>query len=301
MVLSKAKINVGLRIPFKRRDGYHEIRSFFLPIDFGDEMDLDISASIWVANEFHLTATSELTGFRKELFEKVTLGAGIKKNILYKTYLALSPFFKIPLVIKVHLIKRIPPEGGVGGGSSNAGTLLSALFPFTTLSESGLLTIAKELGADVPFFLQKEACFVTGIGESLQPISLAPGFGVLAIPEETLSTREMFQALQKDLQETPLSEPWKSLEDEAVGCLQRGDWASLPGLLENDFEPVAFLKSPRLKAIKTSFLSAGALFSSLSGSGSCLFAIVSSETAALALAKQMSQSFPDLDFRTFSF
>lgn len=301
MILSKAKINIGLNIPFKRNDGYHEIRSFFLPIDFGDNLDIEICPAPWVSSEFQLITHSELKGFRKDLFDQVSLGNGYKKNILFKTFQASSPFFKKPLTVKIQLTKRLPPEGGIGGGSSNAGFLLRALFPYMALSNEGLQNLARELGADVPFFLQDQPCFVSGIGENLEPIQVAQGFGVLAIPEVTLSTREMFQALQKDLQETPLSKPWKSLEDKAIGCLQMGDWAGLTGLLENDFEKVAFLKCPALEAIKTSFLQKGALFSSLSGSGSCLFGIVSSEKEATQLAKQMTSTFPDLDFRTFSF
>lgn len=301
MTLSKAKINIGLNIPFKRKDGYHEIRSFFVPIDFGDDLDFEIEPASWVSNEFKWIANSELKGFRKELFDRVSLGDGYKKNILFKTFQASSPFFKVPLSIKIHLTKRLPPEGGIGGGSSNAGTMLQALIPYLTLSDEGLQSLARELGADVPFFLQSKPCYVSGVGEILEPISVAKGFGVLAIPEITLSTREMFQALQKDLQETPLSKPWKSLEDKAIGCLRMGDWAGLTGLLENDFEKVAFLKCPTLEAIKTGFLQKGALFSSLSGSGSCMFGIVSSEKEATQLAKQMTSAFPDLDFRTFSF
>jgi len=301
MSISFAKINLGLEIPFRRLDGFHEIRSIFVRIDFGDDFFME---SFALQNpekpEFQLISKNELSTKKFPLFENVSERGNLNANILTKAYLKVFPFLKKKIGIRVFLTKRIPPEGGIGGGSSNAGSLLRSLFLDTTLSSSEQLEIAKSIGADVPFFLQDSHCIVKGIGEFMEPIQIGSGFGVLAIPSVSLSTKAMYEGLQKSLQNTLDSKIWKTLTEDVIRNLQVGDWKSLKGILENDFETVAFQNHSDLKELKLGFLQNGAEYASLSGSGSCLYGLVSSKAAQDVLFESMKLHFPDVDFLSFS-
>lgn len=298
MNLSPAKINLGLKILSKRSDGYHSIESIFIKLDFGDL--IEVLTTPGSDSQFILQSKNDLNGRRRHLFESVSERGDLTKNIFWKVYVKLQPYFLEPLHIHVNLEKRIPPEGGIGGGSSNAGSLIKSLLPLCR-KEAKTLLWHEIVGADVPFFLQDNHAFVTGIGEILEPIPLAKGWGVLAVPEISLPTAEMFQSLQKDLQETPPSRPWKSLGDEVVGSLQTGDWKGLRGHLKNDFEEIACRNEPSLLAIRDSFLDLEVDFASLSGSGSCLYGLVSSYERSQSLKAKMQSIFPDLAFHSFSF
>ncbi|WP_411824061.1 4-(cytidine 5'-diphospho)-2-C-methyl-D-erythritol kinase [Leptospira sp. 'Mane'] len=300
--ISPAKLNLGLEIPFKREDGYHEIRSIFLKTDFGDDFEAEtFPLQDSQKPEFQLISKNQLPKAKQALFENVSERGDLTKNILYKTYIKIFPYLKNPVGIKVHLTKRIPPEGGVGGGSSNAGSLLKFLFPYTSLDPSERNLLAKSIGADVPFFLQENHCIVTGIGEILEPISVAKGYGVLAIPSHSLSTKSMYDGLQRSLQNTHDSKVWKTLTEDVIRSLRIGDWTGLSGKLENDFEKIAFQVHPDLKELKSGILQEGAVYSSLSGSGSCFFGLVAKEQDQLPLLNSLKSRFPEMDFRSFSF
>ncbi len=300
-VLSYAKINLGLEIPFKREDGYHEIRSLFLKTNFGDDFECSsFPLTSPQTPEFRLISSNELSPKKHPLFESVSERGDITKNILYKAYLKLFPHLAEPFGVEVRLTKRIPPEGGVGGGSSNAGSLLRFLFPKTNLNGEEKISFAKSIGADVPFFLQDHHCKVTGIGETLEPISVSSGFGVLAIPNVSLSTKAMYEGLQKSLQKTSDSKVWKTLTEDVIRSLQVGAWASLNGILENEFEKIAFQSHPDLKELKSGILQEGAVYASLSGSGSCLYGLVAKETDQPILLSSLKRRFPETDFRSFS-
>lgn len=301
MTISYAKINLGLEIPFRRADGYHEIRSIFIKINFGDDFRLEtFPLENESKPEFQLVSKNELKGLRFPLFEAVSERGNLNANILTKSYLKVFPHLRKKVGIRVFLTKRIPPEGGIGGGSSNAGSLLRSLFPNTSFSFHEQTEIAKSIGADVPFFLQDSHCLVRGIGDILEPIQIGPGFGVLAIPSVSLSTKAMYEGLQKSLQNTLDSKIWKTLTEDVIRNLQVGDWKCLMGILENDFETVAFRNHSDLKELKFGFLQNGAEYASLSGSGSCMYGLVSSKAAQKVLFDSMKLLFPNVDFLSFS-
>ncbi|GBF51127.1 4-diphosphocytidyl-2-C-methyl-D-erythritol kinase [Leptospira ryugenii] len=300
MGISPAKINLGLEVPFRREDGYHEIRSIFLKINFADSFEARILKEKG-ESRFHLVSKNLLKGHRFQLFEAVSERGDLSKNILWKSFQSLLPHLKTPIQVTIHLEKRIPPEGGIGGGSSNAGSFLAALFPYTDLEEADKLSIAKSIGADVPFFLQKSHCWVQGIGDILEPIEVGNGYGVLAIPPLSLSTKAMYAGLQKSLQRSPVSKVWKTLAEDVIKNLQVGAWKQLNGLLENEFEKVAFVDHPGLRDLKHGFFKNGAAYASLSGSGSCLYGLVNSQTEQTELLKAMTLQFPEIEFLSFAF
>ncbi len=301
MAISFSKINLGLEIPYRRPDGLHEIRSIFIRTSFGDDIQF-IKTPLQNPNqpEMFLISDNQLRPPRFSLFEAVSERGDLSKNILWKAYERIFPLLKEKFGLKVILTKRIPPEGGIGGGSSNAGSLIRYLLPYTSLSNSEGIEFAKTIGADVPFFLQDRNCLVFGIGEILEPIDVAKGLGVLAIPGISLSTKAMYADLQKSLQNTLPSKIWKTLTEDVIGNLQVGEWKGLTGLLENEFEKVAFSIHPELQALKLGFLQNGAEYASLSGSGSCFYGLVQSKESQDVLLKSMIQQFPAVDFLSFS-
>ncbi|TGL44466.1 4-(cytidine 5'-diphospho)-2-C-methyl-D-erythritol kinase [Leptospira perdikensis] len=300
--LSQGKINIGLLIPYKREDGLHEIRSVFVPISLGDPMEVEIKTlSSGTNSEIRLVSENHLQGYRHSKFEEVSERGDFTKNILYKAFQKLVTHLSHPVSISIRLQKYLPPEGGIGGGSSNAGSFLKELFPLTKLSTEEQISLAKSIGADVPFFLQSSACFVSGIGEVLEPISVAQGRGILAIPPFGLSTASMYAGLQKSLQKPYGSQVWKSLAEDLIRSLQVGDWAYLQNRLENEFEKIAFQTQPLLKELRLGFFESGAVYASLSGSGSCFYGIYPSDRERDEALRIVSNRFPDMEFRTFSF
>lgn len=300
--IAQGKINIGLLVPYKREDGLHEIRSVFVPISFGDPMEIQIMPlSPGQKPSFRLVSENYLHGYRYEKFEEVSERGELSRNILYKAFQKLATYLREPVAISIHLQKYLPPEGGIGGGSSNAGFFLKEIFPWTHLSKEEQIPLAKSIGADVPFFLQSTPCYVTGIGEVLEPISLAQGSGILAIPPFGLSTSAMYTGLQKSLQKPYGYEVWKSLAEDLIRSLQVGDWAYLQNRLENEFEKIAFQTQPLLKELKLGFYESGAVYASLSGSGSCFYGIYPSDRERDEALRIVSDRFPDMEFRTFSF
>ncbi|XDD54445.1 4-(cytidine 5'-diphospho)-2-C-methyl-D-erythritol kinase [Leptospira sp. WS4.C2] len=300
--IAKGKINIGLMIPYKREDGLHEIRSVFVPISFGDPMEIQINPlSLGQTSSFHLVSENHLHGYRREKFEEVSERGDLTRNILCKAFQKLVTSLREPVSITIRLQKYLPPEGGIGGGSSNAGLFLQELFPWTDLPKVEEIPLAKSIGADVPFFLQSSSCYVSGIGEVLEPISVAQGSGILAIPPFGLSTASMYLGLQKSLQKPYGSEVWKSLAEDLIRSLQVGDWAYLQNRLENEFEKIAFQTQPLLKELKLGFYESGAVYASLSGSGSCFYGIYPSDRERDEAQRIVSDRFPDMEFRTFSF
>ncbi|HMW08024.1 MAG TPA: hypothetical protein PKL30_25555 [Leptospiraceae bacterium] len=161
-MLSPAKINLGLKILFKRPDGYHELISVFLKLNWGDDMEF-ISLP---EQKMSLESIVELTGRQKEDYIAVSEQGNISKNILHKAYVrSLDRNPNLPGV-HIKLTKRISPGGGLGGGSTNAASLLKFLFPEETQNPNpDFLQFASGIGADVPFFLGDGHSLVTGIGE----------------------------------------------------------------------------------------------------------------------------------------
>ncbi|TGK11384.1 4-(cytidine 5'-diphospho)-2-C-methyl-D-erythritol kinase [Leptospira fletcheri] len=297
-MLSPAKINLGLEIPFKRIDGYHEIRSVFLRIDWGD----DIRIEPLDPGRFELVSENEIILEKRRLYDEVSEKGDQTKNILFKTFQKIRSRYRELPGVRIHLSKRIPPAAGLGGGSSNAASLLSFFFGLTSeFSSDGLNDLAAAVGADVPFFLSEGHALVSGKGEILQEIEIHSGQGVLALTPQVLSTAEMYAGLKKPLQADLPSKNWTSLAKDVGFALKEGNWADLEGKLVNDFEPLAFQTFPELGRLKERFLANGASYSSLTGSGSCIYGLVQGLEIRDELLAKMRAEFPDLTFVSFNY
>jgi len=241
-----AKINIGLNVLRKRADGYHEISSCFYPVKLFDaleitiatEMSLDISGLIWQED--------------------------LEKNSCMLAYRALSKLADLP-PFAISLIKRIPLGAGLGGGSSDAASMLKMLNNMANmnLGSDMLEVIAARIGSDCPFFIQSKPAIATGRGEVLRPssVSLKGYFIALVKPDFEISTTTAYLGVKSGIPEITL--------EEALS-LPIMEWKNL---IKNDFETHLFKLYPELAIIKTELYASGAIYASLSGSGSVVYGI----------------------------
>ena len=262
---SHAKINLGLQVLNKREDGYHNLHSLFMEIDLADEL------SFREASELKLG----IEGADLPLDEN---------NLITKAYrLIRSKVEDVQSEYSIHLKKKIPIGGGLGGGSSNAATVLTALNQLweLNLTEDELENMSKSLGADVPFFIRGGIQLIEGIGDLLSPIDPAPMKDlqfILVVPPIHISTPWAYRALNKTLQPNksrpkfaPLSKPM--------------NWE----LFDNDFERVIYETYPEIRETKVNLQKAGALYAGLSGSGSTVFGVFDNLQKAKSILEQFDQ------------
>ncbi|MEI8225028.1 MAG: 4-(cytidine 5'-diphospho)-2-C-methyl-D-erythritol kinase [Bacteroidota bacterium] len=250
IVFPKAKINLGLRITGKRPDGYHDIETLFYPVRLSDALEFVVLSEPLKKDNLIVTG--------------INTGSDPEDNLVIKTVRKLREKYSFPL-LKIHLHKVIPVGAGLGGGSSDAAHLLKAINRCFGLNidEKKLKATALELGSDCPFFIDNIPAFASGRGEALKPISpVLTGYYILLLnPGIGINTMEAYQNCRPEHPSTSLLQ----LIDRPLT-----DWKVL---MINDFEDYAFKKYPLLGEIKNELYSSGALFSSMSGSGSSIYGI----------------------------
>ncbi|MCX7999326.1 MAG: 4-(cytidine 5'-diphospho)-2-C-methyl-D-erythritol kinase, partial [Leptospiraceae bacterium] len=280
---------------YKRLDGYHEISSIFLRLKWGDLIRIEQIPK----NEFHLYSILELEGQSREDYLKISEKGDITKNILYKAWTKAKEFKNINGV-KIQITKRIPTGAGLGGGSSNAATLLKFFFPNETESPEFLKTLAS-LGADVPFFWKDSHQIVSGIGEVLEDIQIPKGYGILALPELVISTKEAFLSLKRDLQKEGGIKTWKTRGEIPKSFSQWEDFLEFIKTLENDFEPYAFVCYPELEKLKANMQELGLDYVSMTGTGSSFYGISNDSQFIGEIYPKLVEKFPKYRFVQFEF
>lgn len=242
-----AKINLGLHILRKRDDGYHDLDTIFYPVSLHDMLEI-------VPN----TETTFQT-------HGLPVAGDASQNLVMKAYAMLKQDFPSLPELAIHLFKHIPMGAGLGGGSSDAAFLLMMANKHfqLELSKVKLKDYALRLGSDCPFFIENIPCHALGRGELLTPVSvdLRSYHFVLIKPEIHISTAAAFAGVIPNASRTPLSD----LIKEPIVM-----WSEL---IQNDFEHTLFPTYPILKQVKDTLYQAGALFASLSGSGSTVYGI----------------------------
>mgnify|MGYP005770757653 CR=1 FL=1 len=242
------KINLGLRITARRPDGYHEIETVMLPLP-------------GLADRLTVTKRPEGIRFENRGF---SVDCPPERNLCVRAARLLQQRFGIG-GLEICLDKRVPFGAGLGGGSSDAATVLRVAnelyglgLPFGTLE-----SLAAELGSDTPFFIRNTPRLCSGRGERMEPIDIdLKGLHIVVVkPPETISTAEAYAGVRPDPNGTPLRDILAS----APGC-----WRDR---LSNAFEATLFTRMPRLAELKESLYRAGAIYASLSGSGSALYGI----------------------------
>lgn len=244
---SPAKLNLFLYITGKRADGYHELQTLFQFLDFGDE----ISITLLPTNEIILSNT--------------LVGVTTEQNLIYRAAKLLQSATACHLGAKISIQKKIPMGAGLGGGSSNAATVLVALNHLwqTGLSLEQLAELGLSLGADVPVFIRGFAAFAEGVGEQLTPCEVAEKWYVVLKPAVSISTALIFQ--HPDL---PRNTPKRSLP-----TLLNSDWS-------NDCEKIVRQHYPEVDTCLTRLLQYAP--ARLTGTGACVFAEFDNEAAARA-------------------
>ena len=268
-----AKINLFLRVSGRRGDGYHELDSVFLPLALSDRIRIEIRP----ANEPLVTVNCNLPELARS---RNNLAASAARTFMSEFELAADVF--------IDLEKHIPVGAGLGGGSSDAATILSMMAAAAQLTDSEaagkLHRIALSLGADVPFFLEPRPSRVTGIGERIVPIADVPRIPlVIAVPPFEVSTAAIFRALE------PAG--WSGAAPDAhLEAIVRGDIASEH--LVNDLAAVAIAQFPEINRLKRLLEDSGALAAQMSGSGGAVFGLFDSPNSAEAAAIKIRKRAP---------
>jgi 4-diphosphocytidyl-2-C-methyl-D-erythritol kinase len=252
LVFPKAKINLGLRITGKRPDGYHDIETVFYPVSLCDALEL-----VEDSKESDKD-TLILTGYK--------LPGKPEDNFVLRAVSKLRETYPIPY-LRIHLHKNIPAGAGLGGGSSDAACTLRTINRTFGLSMSvdELKIIAAGLGSDCPFFIDCKPAFASGKGEILKPLNnvLAGFYAVLVNPGIIIGTKEAYDNCMPSMPEISLTD----LISRPVS-----EWKEL---IVNDFEKTVFISHPQIKTIKNALYDSGAIYSSMSGSGSTVYGIFS--------------------------
>ena len=250
-----AKINIGLSITERRPDGYHNIESVFYPINLQDAVEIKTIEGEEPQGEYKLKVSGTI------------LDGTPDDNLVVKAYQLLRKDFNFPAQ-KIHLYKHIPVGAGLGGGSSDAAAIIKMLnekFALGLTSEQ-MQNYAVQIGADCPFFINNTPVFATGIGNIFTPIefSLHGKTIILVKPDIFVSTRDAYALVKPSPAAIPLTEAIKQPISE---------WKQI---ITNDFEKSVFAKYPEIAAIKDKLYDMGALYASMSGSGSAVYGIFDS-------------------------
>jgi len=272
VINSNAKVNIGLKVLKKRRDGYHDIVTVFQEINLFDIISISRKSKVCNFN-------SNATWLKND-----------KTNLCVIAYEAMKKKFDIDGV-DIDLTKNIPRGSGLGGGSSNAASIMKGIRELYSLSISDkeLEDIASQIGADVPFFIRGSIQLGEGIGDRLTPLKITiSGKYLIIIPDTEIDTSWAYSKFKKDLDSSILPINFASLSNEKTISLNKLKF------FENDFESIVVPTYPEIGKIKEALHAFGAGFASLSGSGSTVFGIFNDD---LSLDKALSYFSPK--YKTF--
>lgn len=245
-----AKINLGLNIVEKRPDGYHNLETIFYPIPLQDALEI----TPWEGGErkYKLAQSG------------IQIAGDDENNLVVKAYKLLDSLYNLP-PIEINLLKHIPSGAGLGGGSADAAFMLCMLNQHFQLNipNEQLEVYAAQLGADCAFFVENKPTFAEGIGNIFSPIELSlKGYKLLLVkPDIFVSTRDAFAQIKP-------KRPTISLKEVAKMPVEA--WKTY---MVNDFEESVFPQFPAIADIKAKLYDMGAIYASMSGSGSSVFAL----------------------------
>ena len=261
------KINLGLSITEKRPDGYHNLETVFYPVALEDALEIRTNPEAQQKFTLHQHG--------------MEIAGNPENNLVVKAYLLLDKEFHLPPV-EIHLYKHIPSGAGLGGGSSDAAFMLKLLNEHYNLqlSDNQLEDHAATLGADCAFFIKNTPTYAEGIGNIFSPIELSlKGYRIMIVkPDVFVSTREAFANIRPHRPEYPVRE------------VIRRPVAEWKDTLINDFEASVFPQYPVIGEIKEELYHQGAIYASMSGSGSSVFGLFAAGT-----------TLPEIDWGTNAF
>lgn len=251
---ANCKINIGLDIIRKREDGYHELETIMYPV-------LDLY------DVLHIT---RINGKGIEYSASgIDIDCPPEKNICIRAFELMGQRYGTD-GLHLHLDKRVPFGAGLGGGSSDGTAVLTAINELYELHLTAveMESLAAELGSDTPFFIRNTPQLCTGRGEIMSPVDIGlKGMTlVIAKPSENISTREAYSGITPHTPDIPLSQRIK---------LPVSSWRNSIG---NDFESHVFRSHPPIAALKESMYRQGAVYASMSGSGSAVYGLFDADS-----------------------
>jgi 4-diphosphocytidyl-2-C-methyl-D-erythritol kinase len=260
VLFPNCKINLGLNIIGKRRDGYHDLETVFYPVQLKDAIEVIENSSLKFS-----TSGLDIQGSNET-------------NLCVKAFHLLKKYFPHLPAVQMHLHKAIPMGAGLGGGSADGAftlKLLNKKFDLN-LSEKQLIDYSLQLGSDCPFFIINKPCYATGRGEILERLQLdLSNYKIVLVHLGVhISTAWAFENIK------PLK-PVKLIKE-----IIHQPISSWKYELTNDFEEPVFKKHPEIKKIKDDLYNAEAIYASMTGSGSSVYGIFEKE-------KTISLSFPE--------
>lgn len=257
-----AKLNLFLHVVGRRPDGYHLLQSLFCLIDRGDTLRFALREDGRIQRGAALAGVSEEKDLCLRAARLLQEASGCKRGV------------------EIALEKHLPMGGGLGGGSSDAATVLLALNRLWDLNwpRERLQALGLRLGADVPFFIFGRSAFVEGVGEIFLPVDLPPAFYLVIEPPVSVPTGEIFAAPN-------LTRDSKAIKMADFSAGWGADWAGLFG--QNDLEPVVCERYPEV-ARALAWLRQHAE-ARMTGSGACVFAPFAAEQDARAVLAQLPE------------
>ncbi|RQP17811.1 4-(cytidine 5'-diphospho)-2-C-methyl-D-erythritol kinase [Parapedobacter defluvii] len=258
VAFANAKINIGLQVLSRREDGYHNLETIFYPVNIYDVLEV---------------VEAPDTRF---IPSGIPIPGGGQDNLCLRAYRLLSESHDLPPV-HIYLHKTIPIGAGLGGGSADAAFLLKLLNTMFALglSESQLTGYARQLGADCPFFIRNTPVLATGIGDVFEAVrvDLSEYHLVLVTPRVHVSTAAAYRGVTPDPKgrqlKTAITHPVATWRDTIV----------------NDFETGIFALHPEIAAVKRKLYENGAVFASMSGSGSSVYGLFSKPVKIVDMEK----------------
>jgi 4-diphosphocytidyl-2-C-methyl-D-erythritol kinase len=270
-----AKVNLTLDVLGKREDGYHDLKSVMQTISLRDEIEIDVGTG----KPWNLLCSME----------------GIPCDETNLAWKAARVYFdamkKDPDGLEIRILKRIPTQAGLGGGSADAAAVLRALNRHygEPLSVFALAELGAQVGSDVPFCVLSGTAMVEGRGERVRKLPDMPDcIFVVVKPEFSVSTPELYQKIDNvDIAKRP---DHKAMES----ALLAGDLKKVCDQLCNVFDPVVTQDNPELNYIKSLFYNYGAAGFQMTGSGSACYAIVSEFEVAAVICNMLRENYPNI-------
>jgi 4-diphosphocytidyl-2-C-methyl-D-erythritol kinase len=265
---ARAKVNLGLNVIRRRRDGYHEIETILQSVDLFDTLDITFDQSGTI--EISCTDPDIPTG---------------EDNICHQAVIAVRDFLGPGLGARIHIDKQIPHSAGLGGGSADAGAVILAARDIagSGIDDEAMHEVAAGLGSDVPFMLRGGTMLARGRGELLTPLNaLGGGYFAIVKPPVDISTKAVYDGINLSLTKHSYRISLK-----AVNTLL----ARFPGValtFRNALEDVVCPSYPVIATVLAELMASGPRYASMSGSGSALYAIFESESEASDIAERYS-------------
>lgn len=263
------KLNLGLNVLRKREDGYHDLRMIMVPVDLFDTVEIVESNQLTIqSNKYYLPNDD--------------------KNTVYKAVKVMNQRYDTPTNFQIKLVKNIPTQAGMAGGSADAACVINMLNDMYSLNltQDELIEVGLKIGADVPFCLFNKPALVTGIGEKLEFLNIDTNFHLFLVkPSFGVSTKKLFENLE--IKEASVLE-----FEELLDGLQTGNYDKIQRNIINDLQPQAINEHPEIQKIIDELVRFGFDNACMTGAGSVVFGITQDENLTRKAVEQFYLKYP---------